>query len=187
MHLGRSCLFALLALLLDSCGQSSSEPGSDNTASAQAAAKPDAVGWAYSVTPDDVTGKPRQVACVHSDDQVNLSFPYHPTTMRYCLRWRGGGIDSAWIAIDGKGQMMCGVGGCSFLTRWDDEAPKSLSMGSASDNDDAIMFFTHERKMLAATRAHHFLRVKVPFFENGEQNVTFDVLGLNPDPKAWPK
>lgn len=171
----------LIALALAAC--SDNKPGSSPPASAPAVETPK--GWSYWSAKDEVAGTVRRLACVTSDEEVKQAAPYSDTHVRLCVRFQDAKLNAAYVTLEDKGQLLCDIPRCHYTVRFDDAAPQKMEMGGSTDFDSTVMFFASPAPVYRAIRAHHVLRVKVPLYESGQQNVLFNLDGLAPDPSKW--
>ena len=141
--------------------------------------------WEYSVSKDEVLNVSKRTACIRSNEDVKQKPPYSDTRVELCVRMVKDKAEAAFLLLDDDGQMLCGVTDCAYTMRTDDDAPKDVGMGPAADGSSRVMFLDNPASAYLMIVGSHVLRVKVPIYENGFQNVTFDLGGLRSDPATW--
>lgn len=141
-------------------------------------------GWAYNISEDEMTGKPIRSACVTSENEVDLPWPYGPTRGRLCLRNHPQFGRDAYVSLVGDGQILCpSYDGCELSVRFDNAEPQTFSGAAPDDHSSDMVFFSdYERPRLekAVARAK-VTRVQLEFYQAGSQAFRFDTSGFN-----WP-
>lgn len=139
-------------------------------------------GWTYSDDKDDMTDKPIRLACVTSENEVKLDWPYHPVRARLCLRNHPQYGQDAYVSLMGDGQILCqSYEPCTVQVRFDDGAPQPFSAIGPSDNSSNFVFIRNRKRLEAAIAGAEETRVQIEFYEAGSQTVTFLTKGF-----AWP-
>ncbi|HEY1751262.1 MAG TPA: hypothetical protein VGG29_08355 [Caulobacteraceae bacterium] len=170
---GGCALFASLA----GCGGGVSNGANSAANSSSNGAAAAGGGWQYTSSTDAMTSAKTTVACVESDNQVTLQFPYKDTKAQLCVRQNGKTLDS-YVQLDGNGQILCDFGGCSVRVKFDDAQPKSFPATRAADNSTNIIFLEHTAQLIASLKKSSKAMVELSYFQNGDQTLTFSTAGL---------
>jgi hypothetical protein len=154
---------------------------SGNTISAATSSPaPAAAGWVYASETHALDRTPTKTACVASSDQVRLDFPYHDTDGQLCLRSGPRGVD-AYVSLNGEGQILCNIPGCTVHVRFDTGDRQSFRAVEAADNSTNIIFIRQEGKLISDLRHSKTTIVGLNLYQAGEQALTFNTAGLK-----WP-
>lgn len=151
-----------------------------NTAAAEDAAAE--TSWAYDSSEDEMTGKTIKSACVTSENEVNLPWPYGATRGRLCLRNHPQYGRDAFVSLVGEGQILCpSYDGCELSVRFDSGEPQTFSGGAPDDHSSDMVFFSDdERPRLEKAVAHaKITRVQLDFYQAGSQAFRFRTSGFN--------
>lgn len=205
LWIGAGLLLLLLLFLMTTCGGSGAEaPPNAAEAAADAAAadakaaaaaassdipapQPEKVEptpgaqWSYDQS-DEAMGGTTKTACVTSNDQISLDFPYHPASMQFCIRKSPKyGLDT-YTAINGDGQILCSsYSRCRIRVRFDDKVAQIWPGTDAADGSSNIVFLRRSAGLVEAIKRAKTMRIELEFYQNGVQSVTYDVEGLK-----WP-
>ena len=135
-----------------------------------------AKGWTYTDKVADTGARVRE-ACTVSENQAKLSFPYKPTSVRLCITYVGDekspGVGVSF-RLGGKGQFY----GDTVVVRFDD-GPEQVFHGSGSDEYYPI---GDEAAFVREMRRAKTLTAQLSFFDDGSQNLRFNVAGLTYGP-----
>ena len=163
-------------------GQAQAAAPKKDHAGAPASAK----GWVYKDVKNEM-GESRHVACVLSDDQAKLDFPYHPTKAHLCVETRPLGsqqIFSVYVALVDKGQILFDEGAQFKFA--DGSFLSSGGYESSTPSGDTILLKKGPliiRSLLHSPSAV----VGLHFYQNGEQFLHFYTANLKfPNPGLDP-
>ena len=139
--------------------------------------------WEHRSYTDQMTGKPAKTASLESSNELSLDYPYQGSnggrlTVRQSPQF---GLD-AFIEIE-RGQMLCGVDGCTMPVRFDDGKPQNFSMVSAADHSSTILFFSNTKRFIEQARKAQTIRAGVNLYQGGQPGLVFET----PVPLEWPK
>lgn len=146
-----------------------------------AATPPDTSGWVYSVSKDQLTGKEIKTACVTSDNQVKLDFPYENTTARLCVRQHPQWGRDVYFSLDDDGQILCNSSdGCNLEVRFGDGEVTRYSATEPEDNSTNMVFLADgdSDDFLANVRKAKETAIQVPFYQAGSQTLLFKTADL---------
>lgn len=146
----------------------------DLTADAQAS------GWSYDTERDQVRGRNVYYASVDSQNQVEFDFPYAGgSTLTMTVRKHPQYGDDVIFHIS-KGQFVCGVEGCSGTINYG-SGPQRLSLTEPGDYDSQSLFASSGAAVIGHLKAADKVVVELPFYQEGNQQFTFNTKGLK-----WP-
>lgn len=177
--------YALLKLQKLEGGRKASNPQSVIAASNQGAGSVAlshkvASSWRYNEIPDPLYSAKIAIACVRSTNDVQLTFANHTVPAELCLRRaRQFGLD-AYVQLQGNGDILCGIEGCSVHARFDKGRIRSFPASGAADHSTNIVFInrTHAKSFLAALKKSSFTIVEISLYKNGEQELAFNTANL---------
>ncbi len=136
--------------------------------------------WRYNETPDPMYNDKIVLACVRSTDDVQLTFPNHSVPAELCLRKTlRFGLD-AYVQLQGEGQILCDIEGCSVRAKFDEGRIRSFPASGAADHSTNIIFInrTHAQSFLSALKKSSFAIVEISLYKNGAQELTFNTANL---------
>ena len=149
-------------------------------AAAPATAAP-VTAWTYSASTDAMNDAQTRTACVTSNNEVTQTFPYKDVDAQLCIRKSPRyGLD-AYVQLNGDGQILCDIEGCSLHVRFDKGAAGSFPAVSAADNSTNIIFIRRTPALIEALKRSSTTVVEVRLYQNGDQDLRFDTAGLR-----WP-
>lgn len=135
--------------------------------------------WRYSDEVDPITGGKVRFACVTSVDQVELSFPYEPTTAELCIRRRNGDT-SVYYQLNKTGQIICdSYRSCPVRVRFDKQQAITFAGGEPADHSSDLVFIKGSAKFVQAIRSAETTRIALVFYQAGQQTVEFPTEGLD--------
>lgn len=137
--------------------------------------------WNYSLDTDQMTSKLEYYASNTALNNLQFNFPYNQgETDEYLnIRERNGKTD-AWLNVS-QGQFNTGVDGENVKIRFDNGAPQTFGCSESSDGDTKFLFFNSPGDLIAKIKKAKKIIIEAEFFEGGNQEMTFDVSGLEWD------
>ena len=134
--------------------------------------------WTYTQTADAMHDKPTKMACSTSSNEVTLSPPYSNVDAVLCIRQSPQyGLD-VYVKLNGDGQVLCDIEGCSVPVRFDNGPVEHFGGASAADNSSNIIFLHGAPKLIAAMKRSKITLVQLRLYQDGDQQVTFPTTGL---------
>ena len=126
-------------------------------------------------------GQTSKFAIVKSDEQLEFKAPYDGgTTLILTLRKSAKGTSDAYFSIGGqKGQFICGFEGCQFTLKFDHGPLLQFHGSEPSDGSTTTLFVSPSANFLRKLKKAKVLTMETTYFEEGEQQVTFYVSGLD--------
>ena len=134
--------------------------------------------WHYEETSDPMHDAKTSLACTTSTNDAQLTFPYHNVAADLCLRKAPGNGFDAYVQLQGKGQILCGVENCLVHFRFDKGPVRAFAATRASDNSSNIIFVQRPQVLVDALRKSSVAVVELTFYQNGDQDLTFDTAKL---------
>jgi hypothetical protein len=136
--------------------------------------------WTYSTSRDQVRNADIASASVRSDNTVNLDFPYGTVGMTMTVRRHPEyGLDVIF-QVD-EGQILCSsYEGCHGTINIDGHT-KRISLNGSADNNPAVVFARSPASVLRDLQRSHRVIIELPFYQNGNQQFTFNTSDLR-----WP-
>lgn len=128
--------------------------------------------WNYSAINDSISKSPGRQASIASTNGFALSSPYaglqHALlTVREHPRF---GKDVI-VQIE-RGQLLCGVSGCSVPVRFDDGGTQRFHAAESADNDSKVLFLTDYGKFMRELSKAKVVRIEPTFYQHG--NITLE-------------
>ena len=148
--------------------------------------------WEYKSKKSEMTDEVSKFAWTISKNKLNFSFPYSGGAEgRLVLRYVGD--DPAVIVEIRKGQFIC-HSGCTVLIRFDDQAAERWDASGPKDASSTMIFLENETELMKRLLHAKRLRVQATFYNEGEQVLDFNLVGLKwsvlekkePPPEAPP-
>lgn len=138
--------------------------------------------WNYSSETDQMNGSTIKYATLHSDDSLNLGFPYQGLNQgEITIRYRKKEGLNVIFKI-AKGQIICSsYDGCALLVRFDDAQPVRFAALEPDDHSSNVLFIRNEARFVELARKAKQIRVAATYFQNGTQVLSF----TSPVPLAW--
>jgi Superinfection immunity protein len=134
--------------------------------------------WTYATSRDAITQKLAWSATVASNNKISLSFPYEGEQAASLeLRHHPQYGKNVILQID-RGQMLCGLEGCSVLVRFDNQPAEHFGAAPAADNSTNVIFIRNYKKFVQKAVKAKSVAIQVSFFQNGDQTFDFDIAGL---------
>ncbi len=155
---------------------------SSSTANDQVADSAPGSAWVYRSEADPMSDRATKLACVRSNNEVHLGFPYGSLHGRLCLRNSPQYGRDAYVALEGEGQILCySYRDCTVRIRFDDAEARSFPAVGASDNSSNIIFIRSrdrlERELGSADRT----AIQLEFYQAGQQAFIFPTAGFDWD------
>lgn len=138
-------------------------------------------GWNYATTKDELTGKEIKTACVTSENQVTLDFPYEDTTGRLCIRQHPQWGRDIYVALDDDGQILCNsYDGCELGVRFGKAAVSSYDAAGPEDNSTTHIFVSDGSggRFLDNLKKADETVVQLPLYQAGSQALIFKTARL---------
>lgn len=149
-----------------------------NSASAPIDSKP-ASKWSYDSDIDQMRGATDLFARVSSNNTVNFGFPYNEANMSITLRKSAKYGNDIYVGIH-DGQFTCSsFDGCSIKVKFDDGGIQTFSMSTAEGGTSDVIFVQNQARFLAALRKAKTVMIEASFYNQGAQQFSFDVAGLD--------
>jgi hypothetical protein len=140
--------------------------------------KPRGMVWMYASEGDPMGGQIRS-ATVHSNNELNLDFPYEgPQHAHLSLRSHPRYGKDVILSIE-RGQFMCGVSDCQVLVRFDEGTPVKFDAAEPNDNDSTVLFIRNYARFLANLRKAKVVRIQATLFQQGAPVLEFNVGALD--------
>lgn len=138
--------------------------------------------WEYSSHADAMNDQRTQMACVRSENEAQLDFPYHPVHAQLCLRNSPQYGRDAFVELEGDGQILCNsFQRCTIGVRFDQQPARDFSGTDSSDGSSNIVFIRDRRGLERGLRDANRTAIQVEFFQAGRQALIFPTAGLD-----WP-
>lgn len=138
--------------------------------------------WEYSSHADAMNDRRTEMACVRSENEAQLDFPYHPVHAQLCLRNSPQYGRDAFVQLEGDGQILCySYQGCSVGVRFDQAQARNFSATDSSDGSSNIVFIRDRRGLERGLRDADRTAIQVQFYQAGRQALIFPTSGLD-----WP-
>jgi hypothetical protein len=153
----------------------------DAASAAKTAATTDMTAWVYNTSKDELTGKEIKTACVTSDNQVSLDFPYDNTTARLCIRQHPQWGRDIYVSLDDDGQILCNsYRGCSLGVRFGDGEVSSYEGTEPEDNSSTTVFVSDGSggRFLSNLKTAKETAIQIQFYQAGSQTLLFKTAGL---------
>ena len=138
--------------------------------------------WRYSSRSDPMNDRPTRTACVWSDNEVLLDFPYRNTRAELCLRDSPQFGRDAYVALEGDGQILChSFSNCTVRVRFDNGQTRPFPAVGASDNSTNIVFIRARDRLERGLRTAERTAIQIEFYQAGQQALVFPTAGFR-----WP-
>lgn len=175
-----------LAVLLTACGAGSSNsnnseasatisPKSNSVPAPNATSEPQP-SWIYGITQGDAFHKAQSYASLNSTNLLNFQFPYDgPQHANLTIMG-----DTIIISIE-KGQFDCDDNGdgCLVLAMFDGGPVQQLTATLPKDGSDSMVFIYDDDNFIKRLAHAKKLNLDVGFYQEGEQELDFNVSGFN--------
>jgi hypothetical protein len=133
--------------------------------------------WEYSEDTDAMRGTKTKYAMLQSENELDFGFPYGSNKATLTVRQRPS--DGLNIVLQVKGQFLCNEFNSEHVAAKFDERPiENYGCTEASDASTGYLFIGSSHRFLARLKGAKTLILEAPFFQNGRQQMTFDVRGL---------
>jgi hypothetical protein len=190
-------MLALGTALLASC---SPAPSGDEIAADEAAAAADAAtdaaeaaaagvldspvatksGWNYTNTENAMGDGKTSEACITSENEVRLDWPYGPTKADLCLRNSKAFGRDAYVMLHGDGQILCrSYESCTLRIRYGEKPAQNISGIGASDNSTNIVFIQNRSSLENNLKTADKTAIEIEFYQAGRQALVFDTKGFD--------
>lgn len=170
--------FALLAIIFALFNTSSAPKVTSKTTDSTVTEKSDVPTWTYNTVKNEM-GESTIMATIQSTNKVEFDFPYQGGSVGYLVIKKSpkGGLNIMYRVSNGQIDVDI-IEGTDIRVKYDDETPKKYTMSSSSDNSTDVLFFDGEASVLSKIKKSKKVVVEVPFFQNGNQQFTFNTENL---------
>lgn len=151
-----------------------------NAAMADVESKAEAVpsNWSYNETADEMRGTKTRFASATANNSLNLGFPYDGGHARLTLRQRPEDGLNVFLSIDG--QFICSeYSGDTVAVKFDDGPIQTYRCAEPAAGGTGLLFINGEKRFVENLRKAKKVIIEAPFYDNGRQQMTFDVAGLD--------
>lgn len=125
--------------------------------------------WSYSSSEDPMTSKNIKLAEVPSENTVEFGFPYTGKQVGNLIIRNHPTHGLEVIFMIGNGQIFCNsYSSCNIQIRFDDKKLENWKAIGPADNSNKMLFFENKKKFLKKLSSSKVIRIKVPFFQQGE-------------------
>lgn len=139
-----------------------------------------ATGWSYTSTENAMGDGKTAEACVTSENEVRLDWPYGNTKADLCLRNSKAFGRDAYVALHGDGQILCrSYESCTLRIRYGDGPAQSVSGIGASDNSTNIVFIQNRSALERNLKDADKTAIEVEFYQAGRQAIVFPTKGFD--------
>lgn len=132
--------------------------------------------WQY-IAQTTPLGMVVRIACIDSDNEAALSWPYSGTFLRLCLRRRDGQLSFVVITLRDS-QMLCSPApeGCRVPVRYDEAPVSFVKLFEPTDKGSSAM--VSDDLPAELLRAKTFV-IGPTFYRDGRREIVFDLRGLD--------
>jgi hypothetical protein len=133
--------------------------------------------WSYSEDKDRMRGTVSKFAIVTSSNALHFGFPYGSHTGDLILRRRP--EDGLQIMLKVTGQFICSEFTRSYISaKFDDGRIERYGCSRPSDASTGLIFIRSQQRFLRKLKAARSVIVEAEYFQNGNQQLRFEVAGL---------
>ncbi len=137
--------------------------------------------WAYSEERDPMRGTVTRLAQTQSVNELQLGFPYG--LVHGYLMVRQSASDGLNIALRINGQFVCNTDAGDYLSAKFDQGPiERFRCANPEDGSPGWLFVVGSRRFLRQLLRSSKVIIEANYFENGRQQLVFDISGLK-----WPQ
>lgn len=131
-----------------------------------------ATDWEYISSPDEMTGKPVDMAFIESSNSLDLGFPYKGKNHGTLAIRRKNGID-VMFKIE-KGQILCdSYHGCSINIKFDEKPPQRFRATTSADHSRNLLFLKETARFITEAQKVKQILVQPLIYEAGEKILIF--------------
>jgi hypothetical protein len=143
-------------------------------------ATPAPTGWRYTSTENAMGDGKISEACVTSENEVRLDWPYGNTKADLCLRNSKAYGRDAYVALHGDGQILCrSYDSCTLRIRYGDKPAQNISGIGASDNSTNIVFIQNRSSLERNLKGAERTAIEIEFYQAGRQALVFPTKGFD--------
>ncbi len=136
--------------------------------------------WTVTSSTDELRGKAIHYASVSSSNSVEFDFPYNGgSSLTMTVRRHPQYGDDVVFQIS-KGQFTCGIDNCRGNINFGDGAQR-INLSTPEDHSSDTLFATSGGSIISKLKKSNRVIVELPFYQEGNQQFTFDTNGL-----LWP-
>ena len=159
-------------------------PRADNAETSANAVNVERGGWRYDEFPEKMGRGNIKIATTTSTNSGSFDSPYNGEQHAdLTLRVHPEHGRDVMFSI-ARVQFLAGVGGCTVVFRFDDDAPIELRGNEPTDHTTNVIFIDEYEKVVTSLKRAKRLRIEAPFYKEGNQVFDFNVEGLEWDVAA---
>lgn len=137
--------------------------------------------WSYSVSNDDMSGRPIYSALLTSRNSFELDFPYQdPQKATLQLRQHPKHGTDVIISLE-RGQILCSFDGCRHDVRFDEGNAVAWTMLEPESNQNDLVFVRDARSFISKMREGDLVRVQLKLYDEAPVTLEFDVSQFDHD------
>lgn len=170
---------AFFAFMVTKCTPAETRSTPPATEEAVAETPPPPNSWDYSTETDPITDKVTKTACVTSNNEVQLTWPYSNVRARLCLRNSPRHGRDVFVHLLGDGQMLYRSYDTGTVTvRFGDAAAQKFSAVGSSDGSSNVVFITNRARFEAGAAKAPVTKIEAEFYQAGNQVMEFNTADL---------
>ena len=131
--------------------------------------------WVYDQKVDEMSGKKKKFANIHSSNYIQQDFPYEGQTyLRITIREQGS--TDVYFVID-RGQIQCSEysGTNCIYARFDEEQPvKFRTVEASSGNSELVFLSGNTKKFINKCKGAKVIKIQIPLYKYGNAVFTFE-------------
>lgn len=158
----------------------SQSPAMTKTPDSLSADRPPVYKWNYSEDEDKMTSKKILYATIDANELLDLKFPYSGGVTATIMIRKKNGENNAVLELS-KGQFMTGVDGEDIGVRFDNLKAETYSCAESNDGDNRYLFISSANRFINKLKRAKQLIVQAVLYDNGTQQMEFDVTGFKWD------
>lgn len=140
--------------------------------------------WSYTSTENAMGDGKTSEACITSENEVRLDWPYGNTKADLCLRNSKAFGRDAYVALHGDGQILCrSYESCTLRIRYGDKPAQTISGIGASDNSTNIVFIQNRSSLERNLKGTDKTAIEIEFYQAGRQALVFPTKGFDWKPE----
>lgn len=137
-------------------------------------------GWSYESEESAMGDGATRTACVTSENEVRLQWPYENVKADLCLRNSKQFGRDAFVALHGDGQILCrSYETCELRIRYGDGKPRSIRGIGASDGSSNIVFIVDRASLESSIKSADKTAIEMEFYQAGNQAFVFPTKGFD--------
>lgn len=137
--------------------------------------------WKYGTDTDKMTSNLKFFASINATNKLNFASPYEGGSIATITLRNQDKKNEVILTID-KGQFICHESdGCPIKVRFDSDPAISFKGGEPSDGSSTALFIDPASKFITHAKKAKKMIVQAEFYEEGVQDMTFNIDGLKWD------